>query len=431
MVGKKGFFSIEQYQRAPANKVMTIKGCGRCGLHKSCYSPKMEASGDGRKGILVIAEAPGEKEDRRGTQLIGKAGQLLRQKLRKVGISLDRDCRKINAINCRPPDNREPTKDEIMMCRPALLAEIKENKPKMIIPTGGVAMRSLLGHRWKEDSDFPIMRWRGFHIPDRDLESWISPVYHPSFVLRMEGNKAVERIFEMDLENAAYINKNKEFPKYQDERELVECLTEEKEILDFLRQLLKKPPPIISFDYETTGLKPHAKGHEIVCCSISTSPFNAFSFPVARFIRVKSLLVKILTHEKIWKIAANMKFEEMWTRVLLKVKVVNWLWDSMLAAHNLDNRKQITGLKFQAYVNYGLIDYDSHIKPFLISKEENNSNAFNRIHEIDLIDLLTYCGVDSMLEYRLAFHQMKLMGILDPAYAVKKGWFKTIKSIRR
>jgi hypothetical protein len=136
---------------------------------------------------------------------------------------------------------------------------------------------------------------------------------------------------------------------------------------------------------------------------------------------VVSLLKKVLTHERIWKIAANMKFEEIWSREILKIRVANWLWDSMLAAHNLDNRQEITGLKFQAYVNYGIIDYDSHIKPFLQSKEENNGNAFNRIHEVDLFDLLTYCGIDSMLEYRLAFDQMKLMGILDPAYYVKKG----------
>ena len=66
--------------------------CGvHCKLHTQCMSPRMEYTGDGRLRILVVAEAPGEEEDRRGIQLVGKSGKLLRTTLELMGLDLDKD----------------------------------------------------------------------------------------------------------------------------------------------------------------------------------------------------------------------------------------------------------------------------------------------------------------------------------------------------
>ena len=78
----------------------------------------------------------------------------------------------------------------------------------------------------------------------------------------------------------------------------------------------------------------------------------------------------------------------------------------MLAAHVLDNRPGITSLKFQAFVLLGQENYNSHIKPFLKAKK---GSKFNRIHELDLNDLLLYGGLDSYLEYWVAMKQIKLL----------------------
>jgi hypothetical protein len=105
------------------------------------------------------------------------------------------------------------------------------------------------------------------------------------------------------------------------------------------------------------------------------------------------------------KIASNFKFEETWSRVFFQTRVRNWYHDTMLAAHVLDNRSSITSIKFQAFVRYGLGNYDQQVAPYLESGDKN-ANAFNRIHEIeDSPSLLKYCGYDSFLEWLMARDQ--------------------------
>ncbi len=136
---------------------------------------------------------------------------------------------------------------------------------------------------------------------------------------------------------------------------------------------------------------------------------------------MKGILRKILKDPQIKKIASNLKFEESWDRFKLMIKCIGWIFDTMLAAHVLDNRRGITSLKFQAYIRYGLADYDSHLTSFIESDEEEGANTFNTIHKADLDDVLSYCGVDSMLEFRLAMDQMKEMGITDPEEYARTG----------
>src|SRR3990167_7733579 len=108
---RKGFFSLSSITSPkPSSEVAK---CGLCGLAKTCKSPKMPYTGEGRKKILVVAEAPGRKEDEKGTQLIGQDGQLLRQTLKQLDIDLDWDCWKTNAVICRPPNNITPKEEQI------------------------------------------------------------------------------------------------------------------------------------------------------------------------------------------------------------------------------------------------------------------------------------------------------------------------------
>jgi hypothetical protein len=83
----------------------------------------------------------------------------------------------------------------------------------------------------------------------------------------------------------------------------------------------------------------------------------------------------------------------------------------MLAAHMLDNRSGITGLKFQTYANFGIADYSSSVTPYLRKKEEGG-NGMNSIFELLEIEggkekLLKYCALDSHYQYRLSMMQMK------------------------
>lgn len=405
---KHGFFSAGELSTNKAAAALSTKGlrCGRCGLYKHCDSPKMQPTGDGALKILFIAEAPGEDEDRLGTQLVGATGKFLRRILHRLDIDLDHDCRKINAINCHPDGNAEPTDLQIDSCRALLSQELREHPPDLIIPCGTHAMKSLLLHRWNGDPG-SITRWHGFHIPDRDLNAWVAPIFHPSYAMRNQRedkDDVVNVIFKRDLANALDLLDAKR-PTFPEERENVRVLTEP-DAERYLAHLLEDPPERIAFDYETTGLKPHRTGHRIVCVSVATSPTDGAAFMLTE--RLIPLWVKVLKSD-IPKMAHNMKFEESWSVGILGTPVNAWDWCSMQAAHILDNRRMITGLKFQAYVRYGLMDYSSHLSDMLEGDDSKNANSFNQCEEIDPRDLLLYCGVDSLVEFRLAIDQMREM----------------------
>lgn len=400
----QGFFTKQQTQSKsrPDGRVVS---CVSCGLYRFVLNPRMEPFGKFKKGILNIGEAPGETEDRRGKQWQGKVGRVLQRTYRKFGIDLFEDCLNINSINCRPTligRNRKPTNDEIACCRKRVMKVIDQYKPKVIILLGNSALTSLIGYRWMESLG-GITKWRGWTIPDRDFNTWICPTFHPSYIDREKRNNAVRIIWQQDLDRA-FGMLNTPFPKYEDESKQVE-------VIDDLKSLRKLKSDLTAIDYETTGLKPHAKGHRIICASIATGPNHAYTFIMPKTRKERQIWINILADERIGKIAHNMKFEEMWSQVRLKQSVINWQWDGMLAAHVLDNRSGITGLKFQVYVNFGVIDYASEIRSYLKSKESKNGNAFNRIMELlgkpdGKKQLLTYNGMDSIFEFKLARLQM-------------------------
>jgi len=377
-----------------------------CKLFRTCESPNMKPSGEGKRKVLVIAEAPGRVEDERGVQLVGKSGRLVRREMRSIGFDLDRDCIKLNAINCRPPDNRKPTRVELEACRPHTWKVINEFQPHVILLFGGIAVDCFLGHRWKRNLR-GISRWRGWHIPDREVNAWVCPLFHPAYIIRSSSPPGAATIFSHDLERALKLV-DKPLPTWEDERECVRIIRDEDRVVRFLTWLVdKRRPKVIAFDYETTGLKPHRDGHRIVSASVAYSKTKAVAFPMTH--AVESAFVRLLRDRHIKKIAQNLKFEEAWSRVCLGTRVRGWVWDSMVASHVLDNRSGITGLKFQAYVQFGILDYSSHIEPYLESRGPGGANAFNRIDKVDMDELLLYNGMDSLLEYRLAMKQRKVL----------------------
>lgn len=446
-----GFFKISpRITEAP----IRMSGCCSCGLSNGCMHPKIEPSGYGRKKILIVAEAPGEDEDRLGTQLIGKVGQHLRGALHDLGIDLDRDCRKTNSVRCRPPGNREPSPQEKAACRKHLFDEIKKSRPSVIIPLGNNALWSLLEGRWRRDSNFSITRWRGLTIPDHDLGAWLCPTFHPSYVLRNEHYApTAEIIWRRDLEKALSMRDrplpNRPSPEIrilvgdQVGEFLLELWRRGKarnmvmsdypfaglkpgteEWMQYWRshptqqhkmlKYQKNPTPLVSgkdpvtiaFDYETTGLKPYRRGHRIVCCSVAESPDLVSSWMwsddhVALFKEVAGL-------DTIRKIAGNMKFEHVWTRQICGIEVRGWHWDTVIAAKTLDYRPGNSNVKFQAYTRLGVLGYDDPMDPYIRSRG-NDPNGFNRMLEAPEREVLEYCAMDSALEYGIALSQMEEM----------------------
>jgi DNA polymerase I-like protein with 3'-5' exonuclease and polymerase domains len=219
----------------------------------------------------------------------------------------------------------------------------------------------------------------------------------------------MDTIWEQDLERAIDMV-YEDFPDFTDEREMVE-------IIDDLRPLeaINNFNTHFSFDFETTGLKPHRKGHRIVAASVATNE-KAYAFLIPKTRKEQQPFLDLLKNPRIGKWAHNAQFEDTWAAKRLYQPVVNWEWDSMLASHILRNDVGNNGLKFQTYVNFGIDDYASRITPFLKSDDPKNSNSFNRIY--DAIeqgyteDLLMYCGLDSVYEHMLAQKQRKELGFV-------------------
>lgn len=401
----EGFFTEAETAAKPP---IRPAGCGACRLHKECRSPRMSAQGKGGRGILIVTDAPSAADDRQGSLFCGDAGIFLQKKMKLLGVDLDRDCVVVPAISCHPGD-RAPSSDEVGYCRSRVWKEIEEFRPELIILLGNSAVQAFLGDRWQKglggQETTVIEKWRGWAIPDREVQAWVCPIFHPQFVLEeQEKNPAAAVIFQNDLATALKML-DTPFPGGEREEDCVTIIEDPAKLHSKLQGLLEWPD-IIAFDYETTGLKPHAPGHKIFTCAIATGEWNAFAFVVPEGGKLRSLLRKIMMDPSIPKIAHNIKYEDNWSHELLG-PVDGWVWDTMLASHVLDNRPGITGLKFQAYVNFGVLDYSSHIEPFL---QAPGSNDLNRVEEAPRRDLLIYNGVDAMLTYRLAMKQTAAMG---------------------
>lgn len=360
----------------------------------------MKPTGKGKRSILFVAEAPGREEDKRGTQLIGKSGQRLRKELKSLDFRLD-DGLKTNAIICRPPKNKMSDL-YIDCCRPNILKTIRKLQPSVIVLLGGSAVKALMPTE-KEDSKGGIGRWAGWNIPSHEHQAWICPTYHPSFLLRME-DPVLDLLFRQHLERAIELE-NVPVPSESLDvlKEQIDLILSPSTARKKLKDLAKKKG-VLAFDYETTGLKPETPKQKIVSCSFCLDGKDTFAFMMDE--SLESPVSKILQSSKLKKVAANMKFEERWTVRKLGHAVSPWYWDTVLAAHVLDNRRGITSVKFQAFIYFGIADYDKAIDPFLSA---NDSQGLNRIHEVPVKELLTYNALDSLLEYKIMEKQREIM----------------------
>lgn len=397
-----GFLDLSLLKSRPTGG--TLPRCGLCGLLKKCRSPKMPVAGKGEKRILVVGEAPGAEEDDKGIPFVGKTGTYLRDTLAEVGIDLRRDCWLTNSLICRPPKNTVTDERMIDWCRPNLLKTIEELQPETIVLLGARALKSLIAWLWKEDAG-EINKWAGFRIPCQRLNAWVCPTWHPSFVVRENETRrdggVTELVWKRHLKAAFRTGRPwSEVPSY------ASCVRTElnpERAAAAIRRLTAFGR-VLAFDYENTTLKPDGKHARIYCCAISDGE-ESIAYPW----HGEAITASIeFLRSPVPKIGFNVKHEQRYSRANLGVKVRNFVWDGMLAAHVLDNRSDTKSLKFQAFVLLGQESYDDAIKPYLKSK---GSNDRNRITELDLEAVLRYCGMDAILEWHVAMKQAKKLGV--------------------
>jgi uracil-DNA glycosylase family 4 len=160
----------------------TVAACTRCALHAG-RTQTVFGVGSPEADLLVVGEAPGMEEDRRGEPFVGRAGKLLDAML--AAIDLNRDQIYIaNILKCRPPNNRDPKPDESTACTPFLERQISLLEPKVILALGRIAAQ------WLLQSDSPIGRLRGRQLGFGDPEVPLVASYHPAYLLRSPAQKA-------------------------------------------------------------------------------------------------------------------------------------------------------------------------------------------------------------------------------------------------
>ena len=177
--------------------VNLMLNCTRCKLHTS---RRRVVPGEGplNARVMIIGEAPGEREDEEGRPFVGAAGQLLNKLLSSVGIRRE-EVYITNVVKCRPPNNRDPEPDEIEACRPYLVTQILMIRPQVIICLGRHSAREVLtmaGYPEKSVSNISSIRGRVFNARIGDLNVKVLPTYHPAAALY---NPRLRGVIEEDL----------------------------------------------------------------------------------------------------------------------------------------------------------------------------------------------------------------------------------------
>ncbi len=125
--------------------------------------------------VVMFGEAPGADEDRLGEPFVGAAGQLLDKILAACGLGRS-EVYILNALKCRPPNNRTPTENEIENCRPFFEQQLETIQPEYIVCWGAVAVRAVL------QSTASVGRLRGRFHAFRGAKVLVT--YHPAYLLR-------------------------------------------------------------------------------------------------------------------------------------------------------------------------------------------------------------------------------------------------------
>jgi uracil-DNA glycosylase family 4 len=149
--------------------------CTRCRLSEQGRKQIVFGVGSPNAELMFIGEAPGADEDQQGEPFVGRAGQLLNNMIKAMGLRRE-DVYIANIIKCRPPGNRTPERDECETCSPFLMRQIAAIKPRAIVALGAVAAKTLLA------INAPMSEFRGRWFDFRGTK--LAVTYHPAFLLR-------------------------------------------------------------------------------------------------------------------------------------------------------------------------------------------------------------------------------------------------------
>jgi len=158
-----------------------VLSCALCELHKT-RTNVVFGVGCERAEIMFIGEAPGANEDLQGEPFVGRAGMLLNAMLQAINLKRA-DVYIANILKCRPPNNRDPSPQEVKLCTPYLQQQIAIIQPKILVAVGRIAAQFLL------NTVEAMGRLRGkiYQYGPRNVPLVVT--YHPAYLLRSPSEK--------------------------------------------------------------------------------------------------------------------------------------------------------------------------------------------------------------------------------------------------
>jgi len=151
------------------------KKCTKCALHET-RTNVVFGVGNRTAEVLFVGEGPGESEDLKGEPFVGRAGLLLDDMLKIIGLSRKENIYIANIVKCRPPANRDPLEAEREACKDWLQAQFSLIMPRLVVCLGRIAATELIG------GDFKITRDHGKWYERNGAK--IMALYHPAALLR-------------------------------------------------------------------------------------------------------------------------------------------------------------------------------------------------------------------------------------------------------
>lgn len=335
-------------------------GCQLCRLHKTAEYVCLLGQGPKQCDVMIIGEAPGAREDDSGKPFVGRSGRLLEDMLEAEGFARA-DLFITNAVSCRPPDNRTPSKGEVKACKAWLDYQIASVKPKFVLLLGNTPLLAITGKTG-------ITKQRG-HPFEKDGIVYL-PTYHPAFILRDETQRPT---MERDIHLFRSIVDREEIPR---EDKLKHTIVRTRADVEAMLRALRND---VSFDIETNGLYPWqthitkgVKGRNVripKLAKITMIGFGTadgeFSLPVDHPESpwtpeaIAGIISEITPHlQKCRVICHNGKFDMLWMLVFYGVLWYELMeFDTMLAHYVLDENS-LHGLKYLAQKFCGAPDWD-------------------------------------------------------------------------
>lgn len=317
--------------------------------------------------VMFVGEAPGEIEDRTGVPFSqnAPAGGRLR-KLIKM-LQLEDDCYITNAVKCRPPENRAPTREELASCQLFLKEELETVRPEFLVLLGVTAIRALTG-----DHKASVAAYRGRRAWRIDGMKAIA-TYHPAATLGGRDPGKLDYLIQ-DLNR---LSESSEWDEEQSGN------------LEILSGCPRKAPsgPVVSLDLETTGLDWWNPDSRILCAAYATDKKVGTLTPeeLPEFLELLAARDTIL-------VGHNLKFDLAWLRAKLGFRWTARVWDTMVAAHMLDENDPVLDLGGLSLRHTPFGVYWAEVDP-LIRK--------GRVLEVPPEELRRYCAYDAAATFRL------------------------------